>query len=90
MRGSLVPMLRFVRYGLPALLVVAGFVILFTAPEGQRYEGFALCVGAGAALLLLNLLFRLSVWGDRERDREAAAREYFAAHGRWPDEPKRR
>ena len=35
-------LLRFVRYGLPAGLVLAGFVLLFVAPESTRYEGFAL------------------------------------------------
>ena len=83
-------MLRLVRYGLPAGLVVAGFVLLVAAPESTRYEGFAMCVGAGLALLLLNVLFRLGAHGDAERDDEDAAREYLAAHGRWPDEKPRR
>ena len=78
-------MLRFVRYGLPALLVVTGFVLLFAAPDSTRYEGFSMCVGAGLALLLLNVLFRIGATGDRERDDEEAAREYFGEHGRWPD-----
>ena len=81
--------LRFVRYGLPALLVVAGFVLLVAAPESTRYEGFAMCVGAGLSLLLLNVLFRLGARGDRERDEEDAAREYLATHGHWPDEKPR-
>jgi len=82
-------MLRFVRYGLPALLVVAGFVLLVAAPESTRYEGFAMCVGAGLSLLLLNVLFRIGARGDRERDEEDAAREYLGTHGHWPDEKPR-
>jgi hypothetical protein len=82
--------LRFVRYGLPALLIVAGFVLLFAAPDSSRYEGFSMCVGAGLALLLLNVLFRMGAQGDREREDEAAAREYLATHGHWPDEKPRR
>ena len=78
--------LRFVRYGLPAGLVLAGFVLLFAAPDSTRYEGFAMCVGAGLALFMLNWLFRLGASGDHEREREDAAREYLAKHGRWPDE----
>jgi hypothetical protein len=27
----------------------------------------------------------MGVEGDKERDREQAAREYFDKHGRWPD-----
>ena len=79
-------MLAIVRYGLPAGLIVAGFVLLFAAPDSSRYEGFSMCVGAGLALLLLNVLFRIGAKGDEERDREAAAREYLATHGHWPDE----
>ena len=79
-------LLNVVRYGLPAGLVIAGFVLLVAAPESTRYEGFAMCVGAGLALLLLNVLFRIGARGDRERDDEVAAREYLAEHGHWPDE----
>ena len=40
----------------------------------------------GQPILLLNVLYRVGVSGDRERDDEEAARDYFDAHGRWPDE----
>jgi hypothetical protein len=83
-------MLRFVRYGLPVLLILAGFVLLFAAPDSTRYEGFSMCVGAGLALLLLNVLYRMGATGDRERDREQAARDYLDEHGHWPDEKPRR
>ena len=81
-------MLRFVRYGLPALLIVAGFVLLFAAPDSTRYEGFAMCVGAGLALFLLNWLFRLGARGDDERQAEADARDFYSRHGHWPDEKR--
>jgi hypothetical protein len=80
-------MLLAIRYGLPAALIVAGFAILILAEGSVRWDGFAMCVGAGLSVLLLNLLFRLGAHGDRERDAEEAAREHFARHGRWPDEP---
>ena len=79
-------MIRFLRYGLPAVLVLAGFVILFTVDSSLRWDGFAMCVGSGLAVLLLNWLFRFGSQGDEEREKEVQAREYFAAHGRWPDE----
>jgi hypothetical protein len=75
-----------VRYVIPAVLVLAGFVILAAGPDELRWEGWSMCVGAGLAVLLLNLLFRYGAQGDREREREEAAREYFAQHGRWPDD----
>lgn len=74
------------RYGLPALLVVIGFVLLFTVEGNLRWDGWAMCVGAGLAILLMNVLFRLGARGDDERTQEVAAREYYAEHGRWPDE----
>ena len=80
-----------VRYVLPAALVVAGIVI-FIAGGGSdvAVEGWALFTGAGLAVLLLNVLFRIGVEGDTERDREEAARVYFDEHGHWPDEKPRR
>jgi len=79
-------MLRALRYGLPAVLIVIGFVLLFTVEGNLRWEGWAMCVGSGLAIMLMNVLFRFGSKGDRERVRETEAREYYAQHGRWPDE----
>ena len=78
--------LNTVRYIVPAVLVVIGFVILFTTDESLRWEGWAMCVGAGLAILLLNVLYRYGASGDRERTAEDEARAYSSEHGRWPDE----
>jgi chromate transport protein ChrA len=78
--------LNTIRYIVPAVLVVIGFVILFTAGESLRWEGWAMCVGAGLAVLLLNVLYRYGATGDQERQDEDDAREYFGKHGRWPDD----
>jgi hypothetical protein len=75
-----------VRYVLPGLLVAAGFVLLAVADGSVKWDGFAMCVGAGLAVLLMNVLFRFGAKGDEERTREDAAREYFTQHGRWPDD----
>ena len=77
------------RYGIPFALVVGGFVLLFAVEDEIRWDGWAMLVGSGLSVLLLNWLFRLGVAGDKERDREEAAREYFGAHGHWPDEDPR-
>jgi hypothetical protein len=74
------------RYGLPVLCVIAGFVILFAADGSLKWDGWAMCVGAGLSIALLNVLFRFGAKGDRERDDEEAARRYLAEHGHWPDE----
>jgi high-affinity Fe2+/Pb2+ permease len=82
-------MIGALRYGLPAVLIVAGFVLLFTVDGSLRWEGWAMSVGSGLAILLMNVLFRYGSRGDREREQEVAAREFYAEHGRWPDEPSR-
>lgn len=82
------PLLVFtVRYGIAAALIIAGQVVLAadTGPGGSGWEGWALFTGAGIAVLLLNLLFRMGVEGDKQREREERARRYFDEHGRWPE-----
>ena len=77
-----------VRYGIAATLIVAGQVVLITSagPRGAGWEGWSLFTGAGIAVLLLNLLYRMGVEGDSDREREEAARRYFDEHGHWPDQ----
>jgi hypothetical protein len=77
----------FIRYGLPALLFVAGFVVLAVAHKSNAVEGWAMLVGSSMALLLLNVLFRFGATGDKERQDEEDARAFLTKHGHWPDEP---
>ena len=79
-------LLNIVRYGLPGGLALAAFVVLFAVPGSLRYDGFAMLLGSALSVAFLNLLFRLGVAGDRERDDEERAREFFSAPGYWPDE----
>jgi hypothetical protein len=75
-----------VRYGLPGAIVVVAVVVLIFNHSIDGLEGAAMFVGAAGAIFLLNVLYRVGVSGDRERDEEAAARDYFDEHGHWPDE----
>ena len=75
-----------VRYILPVLLFLGGILLLALKPNSTGLEGFAMATGAALSVLFLNWLFREGVRGDRERDAEEAARDYYARHGRWPDE----
>ena len=74
------------RYGIPFALILGGFVLLFAVEDEIRWDGWAMLVGSGLSVWLLNWLYRMGVAGDKERDKEEAAREYFGAHGRWPDD----
>ena len=78
--------LRAVRYWLPVALIVAGVLSLFVIDDSDRFEAFSMLVGSGLSVALLNVLFRYGSKGDQEREAEDAAREYYAQHGRWPDE----
>jgi hypothetical protein len=74
-----------VRYVLPAVIAVVGVLALVLDHTINGLEGFAMGIGVAGSVLLLNVLYRVGVSGDRERDAEEAAREYFDVHGRWPD-----
>jgi hypothetical protein len=76
------------RYVLPGVLILAGILALALGGD-HKAEGFGLFVGAGISLALMNLLFRVGASGDREREEEETAREYFSRHGHWPDEAPR-
>jgi hypothetical protein len=75
-----------VRYVLPAVIALAGIVILVVDQSLIGLEGFVLFIGVAGSILLLNVLYRIGVSGDAERDREEAARTYFDEHGRWPED----
>ena len=77
-----------VRYLLPLVLFLGGLVLLAIEPNSIGLEGLAMATGAALSVLLLNWLFRAGVRGDREREEEEDAREYYATHGRWPDEDR--
>ena len=78
-----------VRYGLGAILVVAGVVMLVVNPGGFGVDGFAMAAGSGFSVLMLNWLYRLGVHSDEDRVREEEARTFLAEHGHWPDESPR-
>jgi hypothetical protein len=81
-----------VRYGLGGAMILAGIVVLIVVGGDLGAYGFASGVGAGLSVMLLNLLYRMSVSGDRDRAREEEARRHFDAHGLWPEdeEPAKR
>jgi hypothetical protein len=81
------PFIRFLRYWLPALVCLSGVIVAAARGfDDIGLEGGAGLVGAGASIWLMNVLLRVGISGERDRDAEDAARRYFDEHGRWPDE----
>ena len=78
--------MRAVRWGLPIAICLAGAILIAINPDRNGVEGGLLIVSAGLSTFLLNWLYRVGVQGERERDAEDRAREYFDRHGVWPDE----
>jgi hypothetical protein len=81
--------MTWVRTWLPITIIASGFVVaLVTGFSETGVEGGTLLVAAGLSVWLLNLLYRVGVKGDRERDEEDRARAYFDEHGYWPDDER--
>jgi hypothetical protein len=78
---------RWVRIWLPVAICMSGVIAAATTGFSDTgLEGGALIISAGLSVWLINALYRLGVRGDRERDSEDRAREFYAEHGYWPDE----
>ena len=78
-----------VRYGLGAVMVIGGVVMLVISPAGLGVDGFAMAVGGGLSVVLFNVLFRLSISSEEDRAEEQRARAYFDEHGEWPEDEAR-
>ena len=73
-----------VRYGIPLAMAVAGIVCLVIG--GDAAGSGVVLIGSAGIVLLINLLFRLSLVSNREREQEERAREQFERTGHWPGE----
>jgi hypothetical protein len=75
-----------VRYVLPGALTLAGLILIAIHPRGAALHGGLGIIGAGLAAFLFAFLAKVSMTGDKFRDREEEARRFFDEHGYWPDE----
>jgi hypothetical protein len=79
--------MRVVRVWLPVAIIVAGVIaIVATGGSEAGWEGGVGIIAAGLSVWLLNIIFRVGVSGERDRDAEDDARAYYDEHGYWPDE----
>ena len=83
-------LILFWRRYLPWSLCIIGTVLLIINGTGVfGVDAFAAFVGAGLSVALTNVLWRIGVAGNVDRDDEEDARRYLAEHGHWPSDRPR-
>src|SRR5947209_20424351 len=81
-------LLTLTRVFLPLSLAVIGVLAIIAGHARTPLAGAGVVLlGVAVMVWLLNLMFRLSVESNADREVEERAREYYDRHGRWPDEP---
>jgi len=81
--------LTLIRFGLPAVLVALGVALILSGDDAAVGAGVVI-VGCAGLVSLANLLVRFSVGEMQDRTRDQDARDFYLAHGRWPDDPEPR
>jgi drug/metabolite transporter (DMT)-like permease len=76
---------RFARIWLPLAIAVAGVVLILTGGDAADGAG-VLLIGVAGLVVFANLMLRLSLSSERDREQEEANREFFSRTGHWPDE----
>jgi hypothetical protein len=70
---------------LPAAISVAGLLLLMVGDSVGRAAGIVL-IGVAVLVVLANVLVRLGLQSERDREREPWNRRFFSRHGRWPED----
>lgn len=73
-----------VRYLLPGAIAVTGIALVLGGHSDATVGAGVALAGVGMLVALLNVLMRLGIQSNRDREREERARRYFSRHGRWP------
>ncbi len=79
--------LTVIRFGLPAMLVALGVALILVGDDAAVGAGVVI-IGCAGLVSLANLLVRFSVNEMQDRTRDQDARDFYSAHGRWPDDPE--
>lgn len=78
-------MLMSFRLVIPIVLCVIAVIIVVAGNFSETALGVGCALFAvSSSVGLLNWFYHLGVEGDLDRDKEQAARDFFAEHGRWP------
>ena len=81
-------LLSITRVWVPVGIAVVGLVgIVIGGGQDDIVAGAGVSLVIAALIVwMVNWMYRMSVQSNREREDEERARDYFTAHGRWPDE----
>jgi membrane protein implicated in regulation of membrane protease activity len=72
-----------VRVGLPMMIAAAGVAVLAVASSSTTNGLAATLIGVAALVVLANVLARLSISSQRDREREQRVRRRFTRTGHW-------
>lgn len=86
MRSGARPLLTFVRFVMPTLIVLSGLLLAAIGQNESAHEAGALLISAGVSVALLSLFYLVGARGDKDRGREEQSRERFDRTGQWPGE----
>ena len=76
--------IHLIRYGLPVAIAIAGIVVVIvgSADPFAVAAGFTV-IGVAVLVMLVDVLARLAISSQEDREREERARERFTREGRW-------
>jgi hypothetical protein len=81
--------IHLIRYGLPAAILLAGVIVILAGTGGVASAAGSFLIGVAVMVYLVNVLARLAIASQRDRDTEQQARDEFARSGRWEVPPAR-
>jgi hypothetical protein len=75
--------IHLVRYGLPGAILLAGVLVIVVGSGAIAAAAGIVLIGISFLVYLVDVLARLAIASQLDRDREQRARERFARTGRW-------
>ena len=80
--------IHLVRYGLPGAILLAGVLVIVVGSDAIATAAGVVLIGVSFMVYLVDVLARLAITSQDDRDREQRARARFARTGRWDEPPK--
>jgi hypothetical protein len=75
--------IHLIRYGVPGAILLAGVLLIAVGSGAIASAAGIVLIGISFLVYLVDVLARLAITSQLDRDREERARERFARTGRW-------